>query len=414
MKTSHRIQYKKKGLGVAFDVGTTTIAAAAVNMSDGSVVKAASLPNPQAEWGADVLSRIQVVRDSPGHLRELAASAAGAMNALMRELAPGGVTEIAAAGNPVMEHILLNIPLDALSRPPYRPSFKKGRTLCASEIGLETDALLYVFPLIGGFVGGDAVAAALALGLAGKECVLAVDIGTNSEIMLAIEGAIYAASAAAGPAFEGGEIRFGMTARKGAIRGVRFDGDRVTLDVIGPPPAKGICGSGLIDAVAGLVKAGVIDSTGRIKDRSEVTTNLSARIREEKGGNSFVLYRGASGEVSLCQEDIRALQTAKSAMKAGITLLLKKAGVEAGSIKKVFVAGAFGSSLKKDGLTAIGLFDPRWEVEAVGDAALDGAVLALASDEKRKEAEGLAEAAKYVSLSGSARFQDEFMRGMNF
>ncbi len=416
MKTNHKIHYKKKGLGVAFDIGTTTIAAAAVDLSDGIVLGTGSLPNPQSKWGADVLSRIQAIKNAPGLLRELSGSVVSSINDLIRELAGGSVTEITAAGNPVMEQILLNISPEGLLRPPYRPAFKNARTVPAKDIGIDTgaDTPLYVFPIIGGFVGGDAAAVALALDLDKKGCALAIDIGTNSEILLAVHGVLYAASAAAGPAFEAGEIKCGMTAQKGAIQGVRFDGDRITLDVIGSAPAKGICGSGLIDAVSALIRTGVIDNSGRIKDRSEVDTNLSTRIKEEKDGNSFVLYRGSSGEVSLTQEDIRALQVAKSAIKAGITLLLKKAGVNPGGIQRVYVAGAFGSSLKKVGLETIGLLEPGWEMEAAGDAALDGAILALVSDEKKKDAEELARAVKYVSLSGSARFQDEFIRGMNF
>lgn len=416
MKTDRKIHYKKKGLGVAFDIGTTTIAAAAVNLSDGKVMGAGSLPNPQARWGADLLSRIQAIKNAPQLLRELSVSVAGALNALIRELDAESVTEITAAGNPVMEQILLGISPEGLSRPPYRPAFKNARTVPAKDIGIDAgeDTPLYVFPIIGGFVGGDAAAVALALDLDKKGCVIAIDIGTNSEIILGVNGALYAASAAAGPAFEAGEIRCGMTAQKGAIKGVSFVGDSIALDVIGSTPAKGICGSGLIDAVSGLIRSGVIDASGRIKDRAEVPTNLSTRIREELGGNSFALYRGASGEVSLSQEDIRALQVAKSAIKAGITLLLKKAGVKPVDVQRVYVAGAFGSSLKKEGLAAIGLLDPGWEMEAAGDAALDGAILALVSDEEKKRAEEIARAVKYVSLSGSARFQEEFIRNMNF
>jgi len=416
LKTNRKIHYKKKGLGVAFDIGTTTIAAAAVNLSDGKVLGTGSLPNPQARWGADVLSRIQAIKNAPELLQKLSESVAGALSSLIRELGVKSVTEITAAGNPVMEQILLKISPEGLSRPPYRPAFKNARTVEAKDIGIDAgeDTPFYVFPIIGGFVGGDAAAVALALGLDKKGCVLAIDIGTNSEILLGVSGALYAASAAAGPAFEAGEIRCGMTAQNGAIQGVRFEGDSLALDVIGRAPAKGICGSGLIDAVAGLIRSGVIDPSGRIKDRSEVPTNLSTRIREEKGGNSFVLYRGSSGEVSLSQEDIRALQVAKSAIKAGITLLLKKAGVKHGDVQRVYVAGAFGSNLKKEGLAAIGLLEPGWEMEAAGDAALDGAILALVSDEEKERAEEIARAVKYVSLSGSAHFQEEFIKGMNF
>ncbi len=417
MKINHKIHYKKRGLGAAFDVGTTTVAGALVDLSDGRVLNSGSLPNPQARWGSDVLSRIQAVTENPGLLQELSRSVVETLNDLIKNLSGKEPAEITAAGNPVMEHILLGISPEPLSRPPYRPAFKPGKKLKAKDLGIcaGEGALLYAFPLIGGFVGGDAAAVALSLGLHKEDkVVLAIDIGTNSEILLSVKGALYAASAAAGPAFEGGEIKCGLSAQKGAIQGVKVDSDTITLDIIGSIQPKGICGSGLIEAVSGLLKAGVIDPSGRIKDKIEIPTNLSNRIKEEKEGNSFVLYRGVSGEVSLTQADIRALQVAKSAIKSGITLLFKKAKIDREEVEKVYIAGAFGSSLKKEGLEVIGLLDPLWDMESVGDAALDGAVLALVTDDKKNEVEELARAVKYVSLSGSALFQDEFLKNMNF
>jgi uncharacterized 2Fe-2S/4Fe-4S cluster protein (DUF4445 family) len=311
-----------------------------------------------------------------------------------------------------MEHLFLGVSPEPLSRVPYKPAFKEARTVDAG-VGLECG--LYVFPLIGGFVGGDAVAVALTLGMpGGDKPVLAIDIGTNSEILLSSGGVLYATSAAAGPAFEGGEVKSGMVAAPGAIQGIKIEGDTVILDVIGKGTPKGICGSGLIEAAASLLEAGIIESTGRIKDRDEVESNLSSRIKAGTEGNSFTLYRGASGEVSLTQDDIRALQTAKSATSAGVTMLLMKAGIGPEDIATVYIAGAFGSHLKEEGLRAIGLLDEAWtDIRTVGDAALEGAVLAL-DDERKRQAEAIARQARYVSLSGSAHFEREFIKNMNF
>lgn len=411
------IDYKKTGVGVALDVGTTTIAGACMDLSTGEVLAEGSCGNPQARWGRDVVSRLEaVVRD--GLLQELSTALAGACADMVRRLAGGrAVTGITAAGNPVMEHLLLGISPEGLSRVPYRPAFKKAQRLAAFEAGLYEgkETGLYAFPLIGGFVGGDAVAAALFLGLhREKEPALAIDIGTNSEIMLASHNGLYATSAAAGPAFEGGEVSSGMVAGPGAIEGVAIDGDTIRLSVIGNAAPRGICGSGLIEAASRLLRAGVIEPSGRIKGRDEVDNNLSNRIREDAGGNAFVLYRGASGVVALTQADIRALQTAKAATRAGVEVLLKKAGLEGREIRKVYIAGAFGSHLTPEGLSAIGVIDGDWERPvSVGDAALKGALMAL-SDEKKAEAEELAERFRYVPLSGNSHFEAEFIRRMDF
>ena len=413
------LDFKKNGVGVAFDVGTTTVAGASLNLETGRVLGQTSLANPQSRWGRDVISRLAALDRDPSLLMEMSASLTGACNSILRWLTrDGAVTEITAAGNPVMEHLLLGVSPEPLSRVPYRPAFKDAQRLSAKETGLCScaDTPLYAFPLIGGFVGGDAVAVALSLGLRReKEAAIAIDIGTNSEIMLAAGGELYATSAAAGPAFEAGEISAGMVAGAGAIECVSIDGDAVRLKVIGEVAPRGICGSGLIDAVSHLVLAGVIDASGRIKDRDEVDSGLSNRVTAGEDGNRFSLYRGAKGEVALTQQDIRAVQTAKASTRAGIEMLIKKAGISAGDIKKVYVAGAFGSHIHAKALSSIGIIDASWQAKVafVGDAALNGALLAL-SDEKKAEAEHLASSFRYVPLSGSAHFEEEFIRRMNF
>jgi uncharacterized 2Fe-2S/4Fe-4S cluster protein (DUF4445 family) len=411
-------------IGVALDVGTTTIAGAAVEIPSATVLGTASAPNPQSKWGKDLLARVRAARD-PEEFAGMSRAVIEACSLIIEETAGGRpVNEITAAGNTVMEHILLKISPEPLSKVPYKPAFKKARSMKAAEAGFSSHprAAFYTFPIIGGFVGGDAVAVALALGLHETDrTVLAVDIGTNSEIILSVKGEIYATSAAAGPAFEAGEIEFGMTGQNGAIQAVEIDDDRIRLDVIGGVTPKGICGSGLVDAVRAFLKAGLVTPEGRIKDAAEVETNLSARIKTcvggggGGGGNMIVLHKGAGGEVTLSQADIRALQVAKSAIRAGITILLKKAGLTEGDVEEVYIAGAFGSKLASDGLVAIGLIDEQWteRLEFVGDAALKGAVLAL-SDDRKKAAEEIARGARYVSLSGSRHFQGEFIKNMDF
>lgn len=414
----------KTGFGVAFDIGTTTVVGALVDLASGAVLGARSAPNPQSRWGRDVISRINAVVDDGRLGAEMSRSVVGACNAIIGELRglkglrpEGGITEITAAGNTVMTHLLLGVSPEPLSRVPYKPAFKEARTLASDEIGLcVPGASLYTLPLIGGFVGGDTTAVIIALGLDKRTGVtLALDIGTNSEIVLSADGIVYATSAAAGPAFEGGQISSGMSAGRGAISLVEIDHDGVRLEVIGSVAPTGICGSGVVDAISGLIGAGVIDPTGMIKGRDDVSGNLSSRIKGSDGTNSFVLYKGPKAEITLTQQDVRALQSAKAAIKAGIMMLLKKAGVSPSDVEKVYIAGAFGSNMKKEGLASIGVLEKGWldRVESAGDAALNGAVLAL-SDEMKKEAEAAALKVKYVSLSGSAHFEREFIKDMDF
>ncbi|MCC6502783.1 MAG: DUF4445 domain-containing protein [Deltaproteobacteria bacterium] len=409
---------KGSGLGAAFDIGTTTLVCALVDLENRAVLSTESLPNPQSRWGRDVIARMEAAVGPDGALGELTAAIREALSGLLASVAGGRigeVTALAAAGNSVMEHLFLGISPEPLSKVPYKPAFREAVTIAASDAGLLAGCGMYLFPLIGGFVGGDAVAAALSLGMPGKgRPVLAIDIGTNSEILLSSGGVLYATSAAAGPAFEGGEVEYGMTAALGAIQGVTIEDDSVSLDVIGGVAPKGICGSGLIEAVSMLLKAGVIDRTGRIRDKDEVASNLSSRIKESPAGNSFTLYRGPKKEISLAQSDIRALQTAKSATRAGISMLLMKAGIRPEEVETVYIAGAFGSHLKEDGLRTIGLLDDAWtDIRTVGDAALEGAVMAL-YDNGKKEAGTIAAEARYVPLSGSAHFERDFLRNMNF
>ena len=409
----------KKGTGIALDIGTTTIAALSVDLSTGAELKTASVPNPQVRWGPDLLSRVNAIAGEPALLKELSAELVSACNGIIASIADAGdVKEITAAGNTVMEHILLNVSPAPLGKVPYKPAFKEARRLSAAQAGFDVgrEVELYTFPLIGGFVGGDAVAVALSLGMERTErIILAIDIGTNSEIMFSAKGALTATSAAAGPAFEASELSSGMTAAPGAIRGVEIDGDHVTLDVIGGVAAKGVCGSGLVAGAAALIRAGVIEASGRIKDSTEIDNNLSTRIKSDGEENRFILFKGASAEITFTQKDIRALQVAKSAIRAGVSILLKKAGLRNDQVEAVYIAGAFGSKLDPGGLSAIGLIDDAWadKIEFIGDAALKGAALAL-SDTAKSSAEELARSVKYVSLSGSKHFEGEFISNMDF
>lgn len=425
--------------GIAFDIGTTTIVGALVNLPTDQKflygglegckeVKTAFLPNPQIKWGKDVLSRILAAIDNPEALKSLQGAVADACNDIIKKLAnPNDVRFVTVAGNSTMEHLFLGISPLPLAKVPYKPAFLKAKKVKADEIGIHInpEAYVYTFPLIGGFIGGDTVGVILSTAIhkAKKYCI-AIDIGTNNETALGSERSIFAASTAAGPAFEGGTIKHGMIAERGAIQGIGIEDDRLSVDVIGNAIPGGICGSGIIDCIAKLLNAGVIDKSGRIRNRNEVEGNLANKIKEygqggkgqKEQGNEFILYKDASGEITITQRDVREIQLAKGAIQAGIKLLLTKAKVSSDEIDKVFIAGAFGSNINKQSLADIGVIEKQWldRVVFVGDAALDGARLALCFEEKRKEAEDIAKKTKYLSLSGSAHFQKEFIKGMEF
>ncbi len=419
------------GLGLAIDLGTSTIEAALVNpapaMDDGAkrVLATLKCPNPQARWGLDVLSRINAVRENPETRSLLQKSAVEAINGLIKGFADNGalndvnaIAEIVVAGNAAMELMLLGEDPLCLGSPPYRPAFLGARRIPAGKVGFLSgpDAMVYAFPLIGGFVGGDTVAVSLFLGLRKeKGTAIVIDIGTNTEIVLSKNNALYAASAAAGPAFEAGNISSGMTGKNGAIEGAELVHDDLRLKVIGDVLPKGICGSGLVDIAANLLKLGAIDETGRIKNKGEISTNIADRIIEDPAGNSVVVYKGAGSLITLTQNDIRMLQNAKAAIRAGINVLMKKAGLKDDDMEKVYIAGAFGGGLKRESLSAIGLISGKWikGVDFKADAALLGASIALGSEDAKKEAESIAENTKYVSLSGSMHFEKEFIRNMN-
>ncbi|HAG50336.1 MAG TPA: metal-binding protein [Deltaproteobacteria bacterium] len=421
------------GFGIAFDIGTTTIVGSLINLETFKDIGTDSTPNPQSRFGKDILSRIKCIMENASNLdilqQDVISACNSIINSIVRQspvLSKEDIALIVAVGNSVMEHIFLGISPTSLAKVPYRPVFKDARELSVKDIGLDISsaAKVYAFPLIGGFVGGDTVGVILSTNIHKiKGYALAIDIGTNSEIVLSSKGSLYATSAAAGPAFEGGSIKHGMIAKKGAIQGIGIKNDKLLLDVIGDTTPEGICGSGIIDAIAKLLDIGIIDTTGRIKNRNEVEGNIANRIIEEgqgsgvRGqGNEFVLYKDAKKEITVTQNDVRELQLAKSAIQAGIKLLLKKAKSNTDEIEKVFIAGAFGSNINKDSLAKIGVLEKAWidKVIFVGDAALDGAKLALCSEEKRKEAEDIAKQTKHLSLSGSAHFQEEFMKGMGF
>lgn len=375
--------------GVALDIGTTTLVAELVDLPTGRTVSTASMINPQFSLGADVLSRIAYAGRGGAHLETLASLLRDAVNELLTRLcaAAGADREhcyvVSVAGNTVMLHLFLGVAPGSLGRHPYRPVFLEALTCRAADLGLAAApcAVVQLLPGLSGFVGADIVAGLLALDLLdARENALFVDMGTNGEIVLCHGGRIMATSTAAGPALEGMNISCGMKASPGAIDHVSLQGDgKPAWTTIAGAAPEGLCGSGLLDAVAALVAIGAILPSGRLT--APGNTAVSGR-GEREGARCFHLVpppaAGGKG-VYLTQGDIRQVQLAKGAIAAGIALLLRQAHVGEDEIETVYVAGGFGFHVKHATLIALGMFPPLWRDRFVfaGNTSLAGARLAM-------------------------------------
>jgi len=399
-----------------------------VDLNDGSMRAAVSTLNPQVQYGADVISRITFSDGEPDGLDRLRSCIVHAVNDLIGEAAGkasigrDSIYDLVFVGNPCMHHLFLGIDPSQLGRSPYQPFLRDPISLNARMVGLEVNNMANIswLPAVAGFVGADTVSMLLAHPLQNtREVTLAVDIGTNGEIVLASQGELWACSAAAGPAFEGYSMRSGIRAQDGAIDSVWIGAQGVSYHVIGDVKPQGICGSGLVDAVAGLLRAQRIDLSGRLV-MSDSPDHVSGRIVEREGSLVFLLATrdetNDGREIFITQKDIRQLQLAKAAIAAGIKVLLSEAGLHWGDVTKVILAGAFGLYLKPESINSIRLLGdiPREKILAVGNAAGVGSQNALVSLEDRKAASELVKNIRYVELAGRADFVDLFMKELSF
>jgi len=423
----------KQCYGVAFDVGTTTMVGSLLDLCTGEELTIASAINPQVSLGDDILSRINYSKTDEQHAEELRRLVVAAVVDMIEQMCSKAsvpcdrIYEITFAGNTAMEHLLCGIDVAQLGEIPFSPAFERGLMLRAGELGLSVHpgAAAYVFPVIGGFVGGDIVAGMLATKLTAQaSSALMVDVGTNGEIVLAHGGRIWAASTAAGPAFEGARISCGMRASAGAIEKVVF-ADDLSCGVIGNVQPRGLCGSGLIDLLAELLRAGLVLPNGRMLPPDELPASVPAALKRrvclgDDGQTQFLIASGAGQQdrsVLLRQRDVRELQLAAGAVRAGIEILLSRAGLSGAELDLLLIAGGFGSFIRRSNAQRIGLLpagiDHR-RINYVGNASLGGARWALLSTKARKEAELLARRTLHVGLSEDPDFQRMFVEAMIF
>jgi uncharacterized 2Fe-2S/4Fe-4S cluster protein (DUF4445 family) len=410
----------EKVFGVAVDIGTTTVVAKLINMADGNCLATEAVINPQTRYGDDVISRINYAQ-SDGTLDELHKVIIECLNKLIAQLCKKAsidnkqIGEVCAVGNTTMNHIFLKLPVTQLGQAPYKAFSLEPKNVPAKELSvrINPEANIHTVANIAGFVGSDITAVALAVEMDSvQEQTLVVDIGTNGEIVLGTGDKLYAASCAAGPAFEGARISCGSRAGEGAIEAVVCNDNDIDFDVIGKGPARSICGSGLIDAVAVLLDLGLIEKSGRFVRNEKLSEPILARIIEHNGQPAFRLTE----QVFLTQKDIRQVQLAKAAICAGIRLLQKKVGLEDSDIKQILLAGAFGNYIRAESALRIGLL-PNVAVEKihfVGNAASSGAQMILLSHQAREKARKLAQQIEYVEIAHEKDFTDVYAECMSF
>ncbi|HYR53926.1 MAG TPA: ASKHA domain-containing protein [Methylomirabilota bacterium] len=408
--------------GVAFDVGTTTLVGTLMNLRTGMAAAVRSTLNGQAPFGADVISRISHAMNGADSIDELRTAVVATMNGILDELyreagiAPERTYEAVVVGNVTMLHLLLGIDPTPISMMPFTPTFMDALSVPASEVSLRIHPAGYIqtLPALGAYVGADIVSGVLATNIAREDKLrVFVDVGTNGEIVIGSSQRTLATAAPAGPAFEGSQIKCGMRATDGAIEGVQLS-DRVELQVIGGDVAPiGLCGSGLVDAVAQLLTVGLLDHSGRMLSAADVPNHpLAARLIEVEGVRAFLLAEG----VYLSQRDVRELQFAKGSIATGIKILMDILGVAASDLDEIFLGGSFGSYLNPESAKIIGLV-PDVDVDkiiAVGNSAGEGAKIALLSYRERQVAFELPSRIEYVELSGRSDFNDAFVEVLRF
>lgn len=420
-----------RSFGLAVDIGTTTVAGYLSDLSDGGLVTTGSMMNPQVIYGEDVMSRISYTMTNPGSLANMHKAIIDGLNGIIKEVADKAgiksddIVDMTVVGNTCMHHLFLNIDPLYIGKAPFPPALHHSIDIKARDLNLNisTGAYVHVLPIEAGFVGADNVGVLISEApYQQDEMMLIIDIGTNGELILGNSQKLVSSSCATGPALEGAEIKFGMRAAPGAIDKLEIDRStrEVRFKVIGNElwntedqniGAKGICGSAIIDIIPQLFLAGIIDRTGRFQANLD-----SPRYRETSGEPEFIVAwakeTSIEKDIVICQEDIRNIQLAKGAMYAGAKIMMRELGIE--KVDKVVLAGAFGSYIDKISAALLGMF-PSCELDkvySVGNAAGDGARMALLNLDKRREANEMARKVEYLELTLTPDFDKLFGQAM--
>lgn len=419
------------GLGMAFDIGTTTVVGMLWDFDRRKQLAVAARTNPQNEYGMDVISRITFCNRRDGNTSILRKQITDCLNEITEESCreagaePEGIKKVVVCGNTTMSHIFAGYPPRSLALAPFKPEYEGAVSMSGREAMLNTggDARITVLPNIAGHVGGDITAGLVACRIwKMKGLTLFIDIGTNGEIVLCDGKRMLACSTAAGPAFEGAFIKDGMRAADGAIEKVMIrDGD-VGIKTIGNRQPQGICGSGIIDAIAQMLDNRLISGTGKLAGEREmksgkVDERLAKLISKEDGEKLFLLAGRTDGSpISITQKDIREVQLAKGAVRTGMEMMLKELGKDVCDIDRVILAGAFGNYIDKINAVRIGLLPdvaPE-KIVSAGNTAGTGTLMALASERERAMAEEISKAVEHIELADRSDFQETYMASLGF
>lgn len=408
--------------GLALDIGSTSLFAALLDLESGELISVASHTNMQRIYGHDIISRITYCMENEAGTETLHRILINNINSMIEELSrESGIKaeqlyRVTAVGNPLMLHFILGLNVCSFGSAPFAGIFEGIMECSANKLGLNVSsfASLILLPQLGGFVGADTTACLLSLAPMQDSIYLLIDLGTNGEIVLCKQGQMWTASAAAGPAFEGGAISTGMRAGTGAIDRVVSGQEGMEFHLIGEGPARGICGSGIIDLVAVLLENGYLDERGTFTEKAD--SLMEGNINDK----AIVMVEGkesSNGSALLfSQDDIRQVQLAKAAVRAAVDILMIEAGISAGELDNIYLAGAFGSFLNPSSLIKIGII-PDIEVNRIkniGNAAAEGAILALLSAERLHESLSIKENVQYIELAQCKEFQEIFLQNMNF
>ena len=457
----------KEELATACDIGTTTVACHLLSLKTGRALVTTAYPNIQRSYGADVISRIEAAKSDK--LEEMRAAITGQIQQMINECLSrcgrenGRIRKLVIAGNTVMCHLFTGLSPESIGRAPFMPQEYFGRNYKGGELGFANVDDIYIMPAVSGYVGGDITSDMLYIDMykttaciqntgvsksdtTGQDILTAnelqqnrlehdkqdtgklvqrekemliLDIGTNGEMVLGKSNDYTCCATAAGPAFEGAEIELGMSAVSGAISRVWIENDQIQVEVIGADrekgqtaTAKGICGSGLIDALCVFLSLGLIDETGRIKTHRQVSYKYHRYLGDDEEENECIFL---TDEVYITQDDIRKLQLAKGAVAAGIAVLMRARGLKCDDIGQVFIAGGFGSVLDKHSAAGIGMIPAELvdRTVAIGNAAAGGAMIAATNPNAEKRLDEIAKSMKYIELSSDKNFSDEYIRQMN-
>lgn len=457
----------KEELATACDIGTTTVACHLLSLKTGRALVTTAYPNIQRSYGADVISRIEAAKSDK--LEEMRAAITGQIQQMINECLSrcgrenGRIRKLVIAGNTVMCHLFTGLSPESIGRAPFMPQEYFGRNYKGGELGFANVDDIYIMPAVSGYVGGDITSDMLYIDMykttaciqntgvsksdttgqniltanelqqnrlehdkqdTGKlvqreKEMLILDIGTNGEMVLGKSNDYTCCATAAGPAFEGAEIELGMSAVSGAISRVWIENDQIQVEVIGADrekgqtaTAKGICGSGLIDALYVFLSLGLIDETGRIKTHRQVPYKYHRYLGDDEEENDCIFL---TDDVYITQDDIRKLQLAKGAVAAGIAVLMQARGLKCDDIGQVFIAGGFGSVLDKHSAAGIGMIPAELvdRTVAIGNAAAGGAMIAAINPNAEKRLDEIAKSMKYIELSSDKNFSDEYIRQMN-